>query len=124
LATFLLACAVTIYVALTNNWGVADPYLILGGTIVVGAGSFLALTYEKRQKPLLGVKYRAYFLYGALSLIGTATAAIALGFGNVLVPYIFPFDLIPVGFYVLIATLFVLAVEFGLSIVKNYRNLE
>jgi len=123
-ATFLLACAAAIYMGFTDNWGEVYSYLILAGTILVGIASCFAISYEKRQKPFLGARFRAYFLYGVLCIIGTATAAIGLGFGNMYVPYIFPFDLIPVGFYVLIATLFVLSVEFGLSIIRNYRNLQ
>ncbi len=120
--TFILGGIVSYYIFLADNWGATETFMILGSLVLICAGSIIAIFYERDERPLFGVLHRAYLLYGAFLLIGSALAAVTLGFGNVLVPLVFPFNLAPFSFYALLATLLVLSVEFGLSIVKNFRK--
>ncbi len=120
--TFILGGIVSYYLCLGNNWGVPDTYILLAGHLLITVGSVLAIFYERDAKPLLGVPHRAYLLYGIFLLLGSAMAAIVLGLGNVLVPLVIPFSLVPFAFYILIVTTLVLSVEFGISVVKNFRK--
>jgi hypothetical protein len=121
-ATFVLGGIVSYYLCLGNNWGVPDTYMVLAGHLIITIGSILAIFYERDAKPFMGVPHRAYLLYGIFLLLGSAIAATALGLGNVLVPFVIPFTLVPVVFYALLVTTLVLSVEFGISIVKNFRK--
>ncbi len=120
--TFILAGIVSYYLCLGDNWGVPDTYIVLGGHLLISVGSIIAIFYERSSKPLLGAPHRAYLLYGVFLLLGSAIAAITLGLGNILVPYVIPFSFAPFIFYVLVVTTLLLSVEFGISIIKNFRK--
>ena len=120
--TFILSGIVAYYIFLGNNWGVPDTYLILCGHLVILVCSGIAIFYERAGKSFLGGPHRIYFLYGIFLLLGAVIVSVGLSFGNLLVPYIIPFNVAPFAFYALIVTTLVLSVEFGIIIVKNFRN--
>ncbi len=120
--TFILGGIVSYYLCLGDNWGVPETYMVLGGYLLIVVGSLLAIFYERERKPLMSVLHRAYLLYGVCLLLGSALAALALAFGNVLVPIVLPYNLAPFAFYALIVTTLAISVEFGISVVKNFRK--